>query len=143
MDKDKLKDQLIRSLSKIYLMDAFSQLTEFLQGELRLLYFLLVNQDLELSPSILSQKLHISRPRITAALTALRNKGFVTTEVSSQDRRRVYVNLTAKGKFFIDLKKEKIEDNFELFVKGLGEDNALELIRLVNLIVNVMEEQNN
>lgn len=143
MDKDKLKDQLIRSLSKIYLMDAFSQLTEFLQGELRLLYFLLVNQDLELSPSILSQKLHISRPRITAALTALRNKGFVTTEVSSQDRRRVYVNLTAKGKSFIDLKKEKIEDNFELFVKGLGEDNALELIRLVNLIVNVMEEQNN
>lgn len=143
MDNDKLRNELIKSLRKVYLMEAFSELTEFLQGELRILYFLSINRDNEINPSILSDKLHISRPRITATLTTLRKKGYVTTEMSKDDRRRICVILTKDGLSFIQEKQNNVEKNFGLFTKGLGEENALELIRLIDLIVNVMGNQNN
>lgn len=143
MNTEELKYKLIDSLGKVYFMDAFSELTEFLQGELRVLYFLSINRDKEINPSILSDKLHISRPRITAALTTLRKKGYVSTEMSKDDRRRICVILTKEGLSFIQGKQKKVEKNFELFAKGLGEENSLELIRLIDLIVNVMENQNN
>lgn len=143
MNTEDLKYKLIESLGKIYFMEAFSELTEFLQGELRVLYFLSINRDKEINPSILSDKLHISRPRITAALTTLRKKGYVDTEISKDDRRRIRVILTKEGLSFIQVKQKNVEKNFELFAKGLGEENSLELIRLIDLIVNVMENENN
>lgn len=141
MDKELLKFELIKSLSNIYFMDAFSELTEFLQGELKLLYFLLENEENEISPSIISKRLHISRPRITAALTTLRNKGFVTTEPSKEDRRRVYVNLTPRGKSFVLERKNNVEKYFDQYVNGLGEKDTKELIRLINLTVKIMTKK--
>ena len=138
MKNKDLKDKLIDSLGKIYYMEAFSQLTEFLQGELYVLHFLSQNKGMEINPSILSDRLHISRPRITAALTALRNKGYVETEMSEDDRRRILVILTDEGLTFIENKQKNVENNFELFVEGLGEENASELIRLVELTVEIM-----
>lgn len=138
MESKDLKDKLIESLAKIYYMEAFSQLTEFLQGELYVLHFLSQNKGMEINPSILSDKLHISRPRITAALSALRIKGYVETEMSEDDRRRILVILTKEGLIFIENKQKNVERNFELFVEGLGEENVTELIRLVELTVDIM-----
>ena len=138
MDKELLKYELIKSLSNIYFMDAFSQLTEFLQGELKLLYFLLENENRKISPSDLSEKLHISRPRTTAALTTLKNKGYVTTKESIEDRRRIYVRLTPKGEAFIEKKKDNVEGYFDKYVDSLGEKDTKELIRLINLSIEIM-----
>jgi len=138
MESKDLKDKLIESLGKIYYMEAFSQLTEFLQGELYVLHFLSENQDREVNPSILSDKLHISRPRITAALSALRKKGYVETEMSEDDRRRILVKLTEEGLIFIEDKQKTVEGYFDLFVEGLGDENASELIRLIELTVEIM-----
>ncbi|MGI6343510.1 MAG: MarR family transcriptional regulator [Bacillota bacterium] len=57
-------------------------LTEFLQGELRVLFYLSLHRQREVYPSLLSEKLHVSRPRITAALAALRAKGYVRARAS-------------------------------------------------------------
>lgn len=141
MESEDLKDRLIESLGKIYYMEAFSQLTEFLQGELYVLHFLLENQGIEVNPSILSDKLHISRPRITAALSALRKKGYVETEMSEDDRRRILVKLTKDGLIFIEDKQKNVEGYFDLFVHGLGEKNAAELIRLIDLAVEIMRQK--
>lgn len=138
MEANELKDKLIESLEKIYYMEAFSQLTEFLQGELYLLHFLSKNQDAEINPSFLSDELHMTRPRVTAALTTLKKKGYVETEYSKEDRRRIVVNLTKEGLDFIMNKQKVVEGNFEFFVKGLGEENSRELIRLIDLTVDLM-----
>lgn len=133
-----LKDKLIESLGKIYYMEAFSQLTEFLQGELYVLHFLSENHSREVNPSMLSDKLHMSRPRITAALSALRKKGYVETEMSVDDRRRILVKLTLEGLNFIEDKQKTVEANIDLFIEGLGEANLSELIRLIELTVDIM-----
>lgn len=143
MDNDTLKLKLIKSLEKIYYMEAFSQLADFLQGELYLLKFLASNKGKEFGPSELSQILHISRPRITTTISPLRKKGFVKTEPDQYDRRRLKVKATDKGIRFVNNKQRKVEDNFEAFIDGIGEKDTLELIRIVDLAAQIMENKHN
>lgn len=143
MDKDGLKLDLIESLEKIYYMEAFSQLAEFLQGELYLLKFLALHRYEEFGPSELSERLHISRPRITTTISALRKKKFVATELDEDDRRRLKIKATEKGIEFILEKQEKVEENFDVFIDGIGEKDTLELIRIVDLAANIMHNKEN
>lgn len=142
MDNSELKSSLIESLEKIYYMEAFSQLAEFLQGELYLLKYLADNKE-DFGPSELSENLHISRPRITTTISALKRKGFVATEHDKDDRRRLKVKITAKGIDFIDHKQKKVEENFNAFIKGIGERDTLELIRIVDLAADIMQNKDN
>lgn len=137
MENQDLKDKLIDSLEKVYYMEGFSQLVEFLQGELYVLHFLSQNENMEISPSMLSDILHMTRPRITATLTTLRSKGYIETESNQEDRRRITVILTKKGLNFILDKQQSVEKYFQVFIDGLGKDDTLELIRLINLGVGI------
>lgn len=140
MENEDIKNKLIESLSKMYFMEVFNQLTEFLQGELLVLYFLSQNTDMDLSPSIISSKLHMSRPRITATLTTLGKKGFVTTKISKMDRRRVKVILTSKGLSYIEEKRRNIERYFDVFVGKMARKDILELVRLIDLTIDIMSQ---
>ncbi|MDY0234989.1 MAG: MarR family transcriptional regulator [Gudongella sp.] len=141
MNKQDLKIELINSLEKIYYMEAFSQLVEFLQGELYLLRFLALHRDSEVNPSVLSEKLHMTRPRITATIAALKKKELVSTELDRKDRRRLKVKITKKGVDSIFEKQAIVDANFEEFINGIGEEDAKELIRIVNLAVKIMQKK--
>ena len=78
MDKRQLRDRLTASLSRLYEGEAFACLADFLQGEISALYHLSQSRGAGMNPSALSEKLRVSRSRITATLSALRKKGFVT-----------------------------------------------------------------
>ncbi|WP_068496483.1 MarR family winged helix-turn-helix transcriptional regulator [Paenibacillus kribbensis] len=133
-----LRDQLRESVNRIYDMELFSSLTELVQGENHVLQYLVQHREDEINPSILSDHLHVSRSRITAALTGLRKKGYVTMEMSEQDRRRMCVRLTPEGESLIKQKQERIEGYFEALVAGLGEDDVKEFIRLIELSMSIM-----
>jgi DNA-binding MarR family transcriptional regulator len=97
MSADILRHQLIASLRSIYDLEAFGALADLLQGESLALTFLLEHREQEVFPSDLSRELHLSRSRITGALTSLARKGLVTTHHSQADRRRVQVSITTRG----------------------------------------------
>lgn len=136
-----LRNRLIAILSQMYDTVAFTSLAEFLQGELHVMYNLYQNKDMEINPSILSDNLNVSRSRITAALSSLREKGYVLMEISENDRRRMRVMLTVKGESFIKEKKQNVEKYFNAFVEGLGKNNVEEFIRLIELGISVMENK--
>lgn len=69
-----LRDELRESVNRIYGMELFSSLTELVQGENHVLQYLVQHRDDEINPSLLNDHLHVSRSRITAALTGLRKK---------------------------------------------------------------------
>ena len=143
MENSELKLKLIQSLEKIYYMEAFSKLADFLQGELYLLKFLSLDSDEEYGPSELSQILHISRPRITATISALKKKKYVNTELDKIDRRRLKVSITDLGREFVEEKQVEVEGNFDGLIEGIGEDDTLELVRIVNLAADIMEHKYN
>ena len=124
-------------------MEAFSQMTEFLQGELYVLRFLVTNNHEEFGPSELSEKINISRPRITSIISVLKKKKFVITEPDKKDGRRLKIKATDKGRKFI-LKKEKhVLENFDALLDGIGEKDTLELIRIIDLAADIMNNKNN
>lgn len=131
--RNELRKNLEASLNSLYEMGGVEILSEYWQGELRVLSYLYQNDDSETSPSDLSKALHVSRARITTALSALRKKGTVRMEMCEHDRRRMRVMLTAEGKEFIEEKQRQVEEHFDVLINGLGEENVLELIRLTDL----------
>ena len=142
MDPVILKDRMIDAVGKIYYMDAFHQVVEFLQGELYILHHMLEHGEGGINPSNLSVMLHISRPRVTTALAALRKKGYIETIVDEDDRRRLTVYLTKEGREFIIGKQNHVEEYFISFIEKLGRDKANELISLLDMIVGMMDENN-
>lgn len=141
MDKSILKLKLIESLEHIYYMEAFSQLVDFLKGELYLLNFLVSNKNKEFGPSELSKILHVSRPRITMTIATLKEKNLVKTESDQKDRRRIKVQSTDKGIKYIKSKQRKVEENLEEFIHGIGEKDTLELIRIIDLAASLMKNE--
>ncbi|HHX29288.1 MAG TPA: MarR family transcriptional regulator [Firmicutes bacterium] len=137
MDKRQLRDRLTASLSRLYEGEAFACLADFLQGEISALYHLSQSRGAGMNPSALSEKLRVSRSRITATLSALRKKGFVTLRGSEDDRRRIWVTLTPEGAEFLRRKQQKVEEYFDRLVEGLGEANVLDLIRLIDLSIQI------
>jgi DNA-binding MarR family transcriptional regulator len=109
MDTERLRDELMDALAGMYEKKAIAALAEFLQGELRILVYLSQHRGDGVNPSQLSDRLHVSRSRITAALSALRRKGYVQMEISEADRRRMLVTITPAGAAHLRSKQEQVE----------------------------------
>lgn len=111
-------------------------------NEMMLLMFL--NHHLQrgckgIQPSELGNILRLTRPTITSLVNSLEEKGYVERIHDEEDRRVVFVYLTAKG-------KDLVEDNKQEFVKALsemmdylGKEDAQELIRLLGKVREFLE----
>lgn len=139
METAVLRRDLIGSLQSVYQLEAFSALAELLQGESLVLNCLLSHQEGVVHPSDLSRELHLSRPRITAALSALQRKGLIAMRRSPTDRRRIQVSITQTGREVIGGRLERMQTYFDKMLSGLGEADARTLIDLINRCVEVME----
>jgi DNA-binding MarR family transcriptional regulator len=139
MDRVKLRNTFTASLSQMYEMKAIEHLVEFWQGELRVLQYIYLHKEEEIHPSVLSDALHVSRARITTALSGLRTKGYVWMEMNQVDRRLMQVFITPDGEKYLKNKLVIAEGHFDVLVDGLGEENILEFIRLIDLSKQVLE----
>ena len=139
METAALRRDLIGSLQNVYHLEAFAALAELLQGESLVLTGLLSHQEGVVHPSDLSRELHLSRPRIPAALSALQRKGLIAMHRSPTDRRRIQVSITEAGREIIGGRLVRMEAYFDKMLSGLGEADARELIRLIDRCVEVME----
>lgn len=139
METAALRRDLIGSLQGVYQLEAFSALAELLQGESLVLNCLLSHRGGVVHPSDLSRELHLSRPRITAALNALRRKGLIAMRRSPTDRRRIQVSITEAGTEVIGGRLTRMQAYFDKMLSGLGETDARTLIDLINRCVEVME----
>ncbi len=119
-------------------MNTINRLEEFWQGEQRVLNYLCRHEGSEINPSALSHDLHVSRARITTALTALRKKGYITMELCQEDRRRMRVIMTENGRQYIYAKQAEIEAGFDQLIRGLGETETLKFIDLIQKSIDVM-----
>ena len=134
-----LRDELIRALSGICRLEAFSVLEDLLQGESLVLQYLSADRGEEVFPSVLSDACRLSRPRITGTLKSLQQKGQVQLEPSDRDRRMVRVSITEEGMRRIGGQVEMLADQFDRVIEGLGEEDARRLVELVDRGVAAMD----
>ena len=94
-----------------------------------------------LSPGDLARKTGVTDARIANALRALEAKGLVVRRPSATDRRRVEVTLTERGRAFADGHTEGMERFIADFLAELGEDDARDLVRVLDRVLDVLRER--
>lgn len=92
------------------------------------------------SVSQIQQEMHISKPAVSQVLNNLEKKGYIVRAIDSGDRRKITVTLTRDGESelasAIGCRDRLLERVFEEF----GHENVRTLIRLVNRLMDILEE---
>ena len=103
---------------------------ELNKTETVVLFFISKDENVYFNPSFLSDKVGLSRPSITLALNSLEDSGYIERILDKEDRRRMKVILTDKGKKLIHKGQEKMYEQVYHMIDRLGEKDTLELIRI-------------
>ena len=91
-----------------------------------------------LSPGELARKTGVTDARIANALRVLEARGLVRRSPSPVDRRRVEVTLTDLGRAFVHDHTLAAERLIADFLSELGEDDARDLVRLLDRVLEVL-----
>ena len=132
MDKIQLRDALMTQLWRMYRMDIMLYLREFLVGETATLEAI-VSAEEPLTPTALSELMHLSRARTANLLRTLREKGYISMAMDSEDRRRMNVTPTEAGISYLGEKHAFLEKYFDMYVDVLGEENISGLTKLLKV----------
>ena len=112
---------------------------EHAHGEFGILFFLHFNKIKNgvesFSSGDLSKALELSTGRMAIALNGLEKKGFIARKADYGDRRRVMVSITEEGSSFAETHHEKRLDRFEKMLSALGEEDAVEYVRITKRII--------
>lgn len=91
------------------------------------------------TPVMLADLLGVSKPMITAHITSLEGKGYITKEPCSQDKRAYYILPTDKALDLVECAKADLNGKLECLVNGLGQDGFNTLVALAEKANGIME----
>ena len=132
-------DALLEALHAFLNTPLFEEVSSLFKGENRILHYLYQEQRNDVTPSELSEQLHVTRARVTAAVKELQKKEYVQAVHPKTDRRRVYLMLTPMGPSYIVERIHSVQPCIETLQKGLGETDVLEIVRLLMRSFRVFE----
>ena len=90
--------------------------------------------------SAIAKQLRVTTGTLTISMNSLVKKGYVKRERSEQDRRVVYIMLTAKGKLAYKHHAEFHRKMTEARVEGLDQEETKLLTRALTNLKNFFEE---
>lgn len=82
----------------------------------------------------IANKLSVTLPAITQKANDLEKKGMMIKEASKKDQRVIYVRLTTKAKHMLAEVVETYYQPIEDMMKSIGEDDANQLISILDKI---------
>ncbi|MBD5169643.1 MAG: winged helix-turn-helix transcriptional regulator [Oscillibacter sp.] len=91
------------------------------------------------TPVMLAEMLKVSKPMITAHLTSLMNKGYITKQPSLEDKRAYYILPTEKARALVKDAKKDLYRHLAQLEEGLGEDRFDLLVKLAEEATNILE----
>ena len=93
------------------------------------------------TPLMLAEALKVSNPMITAHLTSLTNKGYITKRPSSEDKRAYYILPTEKAGALVECAKEDLYRHLDQLVDGMGEEQFDLLVKLAGEANRILEAE--
>lgn len=109
------------------------------KGEANVLLFL-SGLDSEILAGQIAKTLDLSPSRITNILNSLERKELICKNIDREDKRRVYISLTEKGRAFIRDKREETLTKYENIFRRIGLEDTREYLRILKKFAAVMEE---
>ena len=136
MDYRSLANELLGIRAGMLQIPANRKLSELVKGEYFVLNYLLTRKH-AVYPSELSQQLVVSTARIAALLNHMEEKGLIARTADAEDNRHIIVNLTSKGTDTIRKKRKEVADVVAQTLEQLGEDDALEYLRIQKKLIQI------
>ena len=91
------------------------------------------------TPIMLAELLKVSKPMITAHLTSLGSKGYITKQPSLEDQRAFYILPTEIASALVKRAKVDLYRRLDQLVDGLGEDQFNLLVKLAGEASSILE----
>lgn len=91
------------------------------------------------TPVMLADLLGVSKPMITAHISSLESKGYITKKACSQDKRAYYIIPTDKALELVERAKADLYGKLECLVNGLGQDGFNTLVALAEKANAIMK----
>lgn len=83
------------------------------------------------TPLMIAELLEVSKPMITAHITALEKKEYIKKEYSQEDKRSFYVIPTEKAKILVKSSNEKIIRYIHQIESSLGAESFSKLLNIL------------
>ena len=93
------------------------------------------------TPLMLAGALKVSKPMITAHLTSLTDKGYITKQPSSEDKRAYYILPTEKARALVKCAKDDLYQRLDQLVDGMGEEQFDLLVKLAGEANRILETE--
>lgn len=93
------------------------------------------------TPVMLADLLGVSKPMITAHITSLKDKGYITKEPCSQDKRAYYILPTDKALELVECAKVDLDSQLEHLINGMGQEEFDTLVRLAGIANSILDNK--
>lgn len=106
------------------------------------LMWLLQSQFLEegVRPSELAKHLRVTAGNVAQQLRNLESKKLITRTQDNEDRRAVFIKLTALGEIKLQEVKKEYVSEFERLIAHMGADDTAQLLRLLTTAAEYLEK---
>lgn len=86
------------------------------------------------------EELHITKPALSYMLNSFERDGLLTRSIDPDDRRRIDINLTGKGKEIVKIHRKSYGIFLDEVLTRFGESNSKDFIRLLNCFADIIDE---
>lgn len=90
---------------------------------------------------LLAELLGVSKPMITAHLSVLTKKGYITKQQSQEDKRIFYIQPTEKAMDLVASAKEELNQQLEQMVQKIGQSEFDTLVKFITDANQVLESE--
>lgn len=142
LEYEDLALQFIRSMQKLGKIQAEKYVKNSISGSMFIILTLYDKGD-KVSPGEISANLNISTARVATSLNLLESKELIIRQDDPNDRRKVIVLLTDKGKRLAIKHNQKVQEKLTNLFESLGKEDSQHLVRISNKIADNMVKRFN
>ena len=140
MDFIELTTDLFEKMQELRKAKPQKNINDALHGEAFVLHYISHHHE-NVLPGEISDEMNVSSARIAAVLNKLESKGLITRQIDPDDRRRILVGITQKGKESAEKHQQYVIECFAQIFSRLGEQDAREYVRITGKLAKIMAEQ--
>ena len=135
-------EQMMKMIPRIGHCGKVNNVSKFSKGEMHLMGILCYRQK-STTAAELSKMMNVSTARVTNIVNLLEQKELVSRTNVEDDRRKVNLELTEKGKNFVISENAKAKNHIREYLEMLGEEDTEHLLRIMEKTQVYFSEKHN
>jgi DNA-binding MarR family transcriptional regulator len=139
MDYSALAAELLDNMHLMRMKQTQRHIDESLHGEAFVLKCIARHAE-DVLPSVISAEINVSSARVAQTLNSIEKKGLITRRIDADDRRRILVSLTPKGKQTAEAYLRFVIEDMAKMLASLGEKDAKEYVRLTGKLAKAISD---